>query len=58
MRHPAAPTLIAVLLGIMAFFVLWGKVSGGEYHEGNPHPDDVPPPMREEGEEDAEEEDS
>ena len=42
MRHPAAPTVIAVLLGILAFFVLWGKVRGDGFHEGNPHPDDVP----------------
>lgn len=42
MRHPAAPTVIAVLLGILAFFILWGKLRGDGFHEGNPHPDDVP----------------
>jgi hypothetical protein len=42
MRHPAAPAVIAFLLGLLAFFVLWGKVRGDGHHEGNPHPDDLP----------------
>ncbi|KAF1918666.1 hypothetical protein BDU57DRAFT_408147, partial [Ampelomyces quisqualis] len=43
MRHPAAPTLIALLLGFLAFMVLWARWRGDGYHEGNPHPHDVPP---------------
>ncbi|KAF1830187.1 hypothetical protein BDW02DRAFT_508177 [Decorospora gaudefroyi] len=43
MRHPAAPTIIAVLLGFLAFMVLWSRVRGDGHHEGNPHPDEVPP---------------
>lgn len=42
MRHPAAPTIVAVLLGLLGLLVLWGKLRGDGYHEGNPHPDDVP----------------
>lgn len=42
MRHPAAPTIIAVLLGFLAFMVLWGKLRGDGHHEGNPHPDALP----------------
>jgi hypothetical protein len=42
MRHPAAPTVIAVLLGLLAVLMLWGKLRGDGHHEGNPHPDDVP----------------
>ena len=57
MRHPAAPTVVAFLLGLLAFLVLWGKVSGGGHHEGNPHPDDVPVRLGgEKGEEEEEQE--
>ncbi|KAF9737253.1 hypothetical protein PMIN01_05032 [Paraphaeosphaeria minitans] len=48
MRHPAAPAVIAFLLGLLAFFLLWGKLRGDGHHEGNPHPDDVPPKVEEE----------
>jgi hypothetical protein len=42
MRHPAAPTIIAVLLGFLAFMILWARVRGDGHHEGNPHPSDLP----------------
>jgi hypothetical protein len=42
MRHPAAPTIIAVLLGFLAFMVLWARWRGDGHHEGNPHPHDLP----------------
>ncbi|KAF2685424.1 hypothetical protein K458DRAFT_300660 [Lentithecium fluviatile CBS 122367] len=42
MRHPAAPMVIAVLLGLLGVLMLWGKWRGDGHHEGNPHPDDVP----------------
>jgi hypothetical protein len=42
MRHPAAPTIIAVLLGFLVFMVLWSRARSDGHHEGNPHPDDVP----------------
>ena len=42
MRHPAAPVIIAVLLGFLAFMILWSQLRGDSHHEGNPHPDDVP----------------
>jgi hypothetical protein len=42
MRHPAAPTIIAILLGFLAFMVLWARWRGDGHHEGNPHPQDVP----------------
>ncbi|KAF1954104.1 hypothetical protein CC80DRAFT_128003 [Byssothecium circinans] len=42
MRHPAAPVIVGVLLGLLGVFVLWGKLRGDGHHEGNPHPDDVP----------------
>jgi hypothetical protein len=42
MRHPAAPTIIVVLLGFLAFMVLWSRARSDGHHEGNPHPDDVP----------------
>jgi hypothetical protein len=42
MRHPAAPTIIAVLLCFLAFMVLWGRLRGDGHHEGNPHPDALP----------------
>ncbi|KAI8933256.1 hypothetical protein NX059_009887 [Plenodomus lindquistii] len=48
MRHPAAPTVIALLLGFLVFMVLWSRVRSDGHHEGNPHPDDVPPKRREE----------
>jgi hypothetical protein len=43
MRHPAAPTIIAILLGFLAFMVLWARWRGDGHHEGNPHPHDIPP---------------
>lgn len=42
MRHPAAPTVIAILLGFLAFMLLWSRVRSDGHHEGNPHPDDLP----------------
>lgn len=42
MRHPAAPTIVAVLLGLLGLLLLWGKWRGDGYHEGNPHPNNVP----------------
>lgn len=42
MRHPAAPTVIAILLGFLAFMVLWSRARSDGHHEGNPHPDNVP----------------
>jgi hypothetical protein len=42
MRHPAAPIIIAVLLGFLTFMVLWARWRGDGHHEGNPHPNDVP----------------
>ncbi|CBY01645.1 hypothetical protein IAQ61_003457 [Plenodomus lingam] len=45
MRHPAAPTVIAVLLGFLVFMILWSQARGDGHHEGNPHPDDIPPKM-------------
>ncbi|KAI5368668.1 hypothetical protein CC77DRAFT_949184 [Alternaria alternata] len=42
MRHPAAPTVIAVLLGFLFFMVLWSRARDDGHHEGNPHPDDLP----------------
>ncbi|KAH8732101.1 hypothetical protein GQ44DRAFT_588552, partial [Phaeosphaeriaceae sp. PMI808] len=42
MRHPAAPTIIAVLLGFLAIMVLWARWRNDGHHEGNPHPDHVP----------------
>jgi hypothetical protein len=42
MRHPAAPTIIAILLGFLAFMVVWARWRGDGHHEGNPHPNDVP----------------
>jgi hypothetical protein len=58
MRHPAAPTIIAVLLSFLAFMVLWGRLRDDGHHEGNPHPDALPErdPRREEREERGEEE--
>lgn len=48
MRHPAAPTVIAVLLGFLVFMILWSRVRNDGHHEGNPHPNDVPPKRRKE----------
>jgi hypothetical protein len=42
MRHPAAPVVVALLLGLLGVLMLWGKWRGDGHHEGNPHPDDVP----------------
>jgi hypothetical protein len=42
MRHPAAPTIIAILLGFLVFMVMWARWRGDGHHEGNPHPNDVP----------------
>lgn len=43
MRHPAAPTIIAVLLGFLAFMLIWSRWRRDGHHEGNPDPRDVPP---------------
>jgi hypothetical protein len=42
MRHPAAPTLIAILLGFLLVVILYHAFVNNGHHEGNPHPDDVP----------------
>ena len=42
MRHPAAPTIIAILLGFLLLIIISNHFVGREHHEGNPHPDDVP----------------
>lgn len=36
MRHPAAPTIIAVLLGFLVFMMVWARWRGDGHHEGNP----------------------
>jgi hypothetical protein len=52
MRHPAAPTIIAVLFGFLAFMILWGRLRGDGHHEGNPDPRDLPK-KNPDGDEDA-----
>lgn len=42
MRHPAAPTIIAVLLGLLLSIMVWSQWRNDGHHEGDPHPDDVP----------------
>lgn len=42
MRHPAAPTIIAILLGFLVIVILYHAFVDYGHHEGNPHPDDVP----------------
>jgi hypothetical protein len=42
MRHPAAPTVIAILLGFLVVMVVWARWRGDGHHEGNPHPADLP----------------
>lgn len=42
MRHPAAPTIIAILLGLLLAIILYHSLVNDGHHEGNPHPDDVP----------------
>lgn len=42
MRHPAAPTVVAALLGFLIFMILWSRARSDDHHEGNPHPRDVP----------------
>ena len=42
MRHPAAPTIIAVLLGLLFSIMVWSQWRKDGHHEGDPHPDDVP----------------
>jgi len=42
MRHPAAPTIITVLIGLLFAIIIWSKWRSDEPHEGDPHPDDVP----------------
>jgi hypothetical protein len=42
MRHPAAPTIIAILLGFLVAMILYHALVSDGHHEGNPHPDDVP----------------
>jgi hypothetical protein len=36
MRHPAAPTIIAVLLGFLVFMLVWARWRRDGHHEGNP----------------------
>lgn len=36
MRHPAAPTVIAILLGFLVFMLVWAKWRSDGHHEGNP----------------------
>jgi hypothetical protein len=48
MRHPAAPTIIAVLLGLLLAIMLWSQWRKDGHHEGDPHPDDVPMKIEEE----------
>jgi hypothetical protein len=55
MRHPAAPTIIAILLGFLAFMIFWSRVRDDGHHEGNPHPNDIPKRKEEEGEGEGEE---
>ncbi|KAF2826726.1 hypothetical protein CC86DRAFT_19989 [Ophiobolus disseminans] len=39
MRHPVAPTVIAVLLGFLVFMLVWARWRGDGHHEGNPQND-------------------
>jgi hypothetical protein len=39
MRHPAAPAVIAALLGFLLFMIVWARWRGDGHHEGNPRPD-------------------
>ena len=57
MRHPAAPTILTALLALLLAVLLWNRWrgEGGQHHEGNPHPNDVPEPVYEEGSEGEEE---
>ncbi|KAF1996455.1 hypothetical protein P154DRAFT_443393 [Amniculicola lignicola CBS 123094] len=50
MRHPAAPTVIAILVGFLIMVILYHYFVPDGHHEGNPHPEDVPA-REEEGEE-------
>ena len=47
MRHPAAPVVIAVLLGFLFIVIFWSRARGDGHHEGNPHPNDVPRKQKE-----------
>lgn len=42
MRHPAAPAIIAVLLGFLIAVVLFHVIVDFGHHEGNPRMEDVP----------------
>jgi hypothetical protein len=42
MRHPAAPTIIGVLLGFLVFIVVFHVLVDYGHHEGNPRAEDVP----------------
>jgi hypothetical protein len=42
MRHPAAPTIIVILLGFLVLVIVYHAFVRDGHHEGNPHPDDVP----------------
>ncbi|KAF2790416.1 hypothetical protein K505DRAFT_327598 [Melanomma pulvis-pyrius CBS 109.77] len=53
MRHPAAPTLVAALLGLLLAVLVWNRWRREGHHEGNPHPDDVPAWVDEDGEGEA-----
>lgn len=47
MRHPYAAEIIALILGVLGVLWVWGLIAGGGHHEGNPHPDEVPLPRKE-----------
>jgi hypothetical protein len=42
MRHPAAPTIIAILLGFLAVVVIFHTLVDYGHHEGNPRKEDIP----------------
>lgn len=42
MRHPAAPTIIAALLGLLVIVVVFHLLVDYGHHEGNPKKEDVP----------------
>ena len=42
MRHPAAPTIIAALLGFLVFMLMWAWWRADGHHEGNPDVSTVP----------------
>jgi hypothetical protein len=42
MRHPAAPTIIAILLGFLVIVVVFHYCVDYGHHEGNPRVEDLP----------------